>query len=213
MFRPPRPQRLLIPGPAGDLETVLEEPAPGQVARFGVVCHPHSQQGGTLDNKVVHTVARTLQQLGVPTLRFNFRGVGRSAGVFDDGNGETDDALAVIDWGRRRWVDAGYWLAGFSFGAFVALKACARRAPRRLITIAPPVQRFQFAALQPPRCPWLLVQGDQDDIVECAAVVGWARQLSPAPQVVVLPGAGHFFHGRLQDLRETINGHVNATAD
>ncbi len=138
--------------------------------RFGVVCHPHPLGGGTLDNKVVHTVARTMQELGLPALRFNFRGVGASAGTFDDGIGETDDAQAVIDWGRERWPQAALWLAGFSFGAYVALRVSERRRPQRLITVAPPVQRFQLAALRVPDCPWLIVQGDADEIVDCGAV-------------------------------------------
>ncbi|HJS21424.1 MAG TPA: CocE/NonD family hydrolase [Steroidobacteraceae bacterium] len=209
-FRPPNPERIVIRGPAGDLEAVLEQPASSSAARFGVVCHPHPLFGGTLDNKVVHSVARVMQELGLPTLRFNFRGVGGSAGKFDDGVGETDDALAVIDWGRERWPGSAWWLAGFSFGAFVALRASERRSAQRLITVAPPVQRFQFTGLRAPDYPWLIVQGDQDEIVDCAAVVAWARALSPAPQVTILPGAGHFFHGRLQDLKHAILAHVGS---
>jgi hypothetical protein len=189
---------------------VLEEPPTHGGASFGVVCHPHPLGGGTLDNKVVHTVARVMQELGLPTLRFNFRGVGASAGKFDDGAGETDDALAVIDWGRERWPHAALWLAGFSFGAYVALRASERRKAQRLITIAPTVQRFQFAALRAPAGPWLIVQGDQDEIVACEAVVAWAKSLSPPPRVAILQGAGHFFHGRLQELKEVIVEHVGA---
>lgn len=200
--------RLSIRGPAGDLEAVLEEPVVDVVERFAVVCHPHSQAGGTLDNKVVHTLARTFQELDLPTLRFNFRGVGRSAGEFDHGIGETDDALAVIEWGRARWPGVPFWLAGFSFGAYVALRASARRIPERLVTVAPPVQRFEFAPLQAPQCPWLLIQGDQDEIVDYKAVVAWSQTLSPAPDVVVLPGVGHFFHGRLHELKEAVIRHA-----
>lgn len=207
---PTKPERIAIPGPAGELEAVLEEPAHRQGTPFGVVCHPHPLHGGTLDNKVVHTVVRVMHEFGMPTLRFNFRGVGSSGGRFDNGAGETDDALAVIDWGRERWPGASWWLAGFSFGAFVALRASERRLPERLITIAPPVRRFQLAALRRPDCTWLLVQGDQDDVVECEAVLAWARSLSPPPEVAVMRGAGHFFHGRLHDLRETIVEHVRA---
>jgi alpha/beta superfamily hydrolase len=202
----------VIRGPDGDLEGVLEEPAGASGASFGVVCHPHSLAGGTLDNKVVHTVARVMQERGLPTLRFNFRGVGASAGAFDDGAGETEDALAVIDWGLERWPHAALWLAGFSFGAYVALRASERRRLQRLITIAPPVQRFQFNTLRAPDCPWLIVQGDEDEIVDCGAVVAWARALSPPPQVTVLAGAGHFFHGRLQDLKDAILAHIAASA-
>jgi alpha/beta superfamily hydrolase len=196
----------------GDLEAVMEEP-PGHDGRvFGVVCHPHPLGGGTLDNKVVHTVARVMQELGLPTLRFNFRGVGASAGKFDDGAGETEDALAVIDWGRERWPQGALWLAGFSFGAYTALRASERREVQRLITIAPPVQRLQSAALRAPDCPWLIVQGDEDEIVSCQAVMSWAKSLSPQPQVAILRGASHFFHGRLQDLKDAIMAHVGGGA-
>jgi len=186
----------------------MEEPAVVPVSRFAVICHPHPQAGGTLHNKVVHTLARTFQELGVPSLRFNFRGVGKSAGEFDNGNGETEDALAVIEWGRTRWPGARFWLAGFSFGAFVALKASARLTPERLITIALPVQRFEFAPLRPPSCPWLLIQGDQDEIVDARSVLAWAEQLSPMPDIVTLPGVGHFFHGRLQELKDAVIQHT-----
>jgi alpha/beta superfamily hydrolase len=208
--RPIPLQRLTIPGPAGDLEAVLEEPVAERVVRFAVICHPHSQAGGTLDNKVVHTLARTFQELGMPTLRFNFRSVGKSAGEFDNGAGETEDALAVIEWGRARWPGVPFWLAGFSFGAYVALKASERLAPERLITVAPPVKRFEFASLAPPACPWLLILGDDDEIVDPRAVIAWAEQLSPRPEVATLHGAGHFFHGRLQDLRDAVLRHVAA---
>jgi alpha/beta superfamily hydrolase len=209
-LKPTQLERIAVTGPAGELEVVLEQPAGHQGQRFGVVCHPHPLHGGTLDNKVVHTMARVMHEFGMPTLRFNFRGVGESAGKFDNGAGETEDALAVIDWGRERWPGAAWWLGGFSFGAFVALRASERLVPERLITIAPPVQRFQFEALRRPACPWLLVQGDQDDVVACDAVLSWARSLTPPPDIAVMRGVGHFFHGRLHDLRQTIVDHVGA---
>ena len=122
---PPPKTSLVIDGPAGSLEALLEDPgADGR--HFAVVCHPHPLHGGTMHNKVVHTLARALQEQGMPTLRFNYRGVGASAGAYDDGRGETEDALAVIAWGRRRWPGAQLVLAGFSFGAFVASHAIAR---------------------------------------------------------------------------------------
>ena len=122
MFRPPVPHRVTIPGPAGDIEAVVETPEGAAPAAFAVVCHPHPLFGGTLDNKVVHTLARTFQELGAPTIRFNFRGVGRSAGSFANGAGESEDASAVIEWGRARWPGASLWLAGFSFGGAIAIR-------------------------------------------------------------------------------------------
>jgi hypothetical protein len=129
--KPPGAERLTLPGPAGTLEALVETPAgdgadvaPGSVpAAFGVVCHPHPLYGGTLDNKVAYTLARAFIECGAPAIRFNFRGVGASAGRFDEGRGETEDALAAIRYGRQRWPGAALWLAGFSFGAAVALRA------------------------------------------------------------------------------------------
>jgi len=157
-----------------------------------------------MENKVVHTLARTLQELGLSTVRFNYRGVGRSEGAFADGIGEAEDAIAVIDWCRGRWPGAQLWLAGFSFGCYVALRASREREPARLITVAPPVQRFDFATFVAPRCPWLVVQGDEDELVDCGKVLEWTRTLQPAPDVRVLSGVGHFFHGRLHELKEVV---------
>jgi len=196
-------ERLSLEGPAGALEAVLEDP--GTVGpSYAVVCHPHPLYGGTMDNKVVTTVARALQDCGMPTLRFNFRGVGASAGAFDRGGGETDDADAVAAWGAERWPERTLVIAGFSFGAYVALRLAQRRPPRRLITIAPAIQRFDEAGMTVPRCPWLVVQGDADDVVDPAAVIAWATGLDPRPQLVVLPGVGHFFHGRLHELWDIV---------
>lgn len=201
-FVPPAPQRIVIDGPAGPIEALIEAPPGAESARaFGVVCHPHPLFGGTMTNKVVHTVARAWHELGLPTLRFNFRGVGGSAGSHDGGSGETQDALAVIAQGRRLWPRAPLWLAGFSFGSYVALRAAAPAAPACLVTVAPPVGRWDFSAIAAPQCPWLIVQGDRDELVDASAVGDWARAQSPAPRLVLLDGAEHFFHGRLHDLR------------
>jgi hypothetical protein len=212
-FQPPRPERLEIPGPVGLLEALREVPAAAQAPRaFGVICHPHPLFGGTMTNKVVHMLARSCHELGMPTLRFNFRGVGASAGQYDDGRGETEDALAVIEQGRALWPGAALWLAGFSFGAWVALRAAPRAAAARLVTVAPPVGRWDFAGLGTPGCPWLIVQGDQDELVDAAAVQQWAALQQPAPQLALLAGAEHFFHGRLNELRDVVNGFLKGAA-
>src|ERR1700685_113472 len=195
--------RLSIPGQAGALEAIAEDPGAAD-SSYAVVCHPHPLFGGTMDNKVVTTVARALQETGMPTLRFNFRGVGASAGVFDQGVGETADADAVASWGAERWPGRTLVLAGFSFGAYVALRLSQQRVPAHLITIAPAITRFDVAGMAVPRCPWLVVQGDADDVVDPAAVVDWVNGLDPKPRLVVLPGVGHFFHGRLHDLRDAV---------
>jgi len=196
------PQPATIDGPAGPLEARIEEPAPGEApATVGVVCHPHPLYGGTMQNKVVHTLARAMQELGAPTVRFNFRGVGGSAGTYDGGAGELEDALAVCDWARRRWRCDALWLAGFSFGSAVALPAAGSVRPRALVTVAPPVGRIIVAPVARPSCPWLVVQGDRDELVDVVQVREWVAGYAPPPQLLVLPGAEHFFHGRLGELR------------
>jgi uncharacterized protein len=204
--RPPRSERLGIEGPAGSLETLIETPAgeAAPVAAFGVVCHPHPLYGGTLDNKVAWTLARAFQAQGAPAIRFNFRGVGASAGAYDEGRGETADALAVIAYGRRRWPDAALWLGGFSFGGAVALLAAAAADPARLITVAPGITAIDVSHAPRPRCPWLLVQGDADDVVPTQEVLAWAGTLAPPPEMALLPGASHYFHGRINELREVL---------
>jgi hypothetical protein len=211
----PRAEPLTIGGPAGVLEAILEEPHPPAAAAvsvrvaasagFAVICHPHPLHGGTLHNKVVHTLARVFLELGLPTLRFNFRGVGASAGRYDNGRGETDDALAVIAYGRQRWPDAAVSLAGFSFGAIVALRAAERAAPvRQLVSVAPPIARVDVATAARPNCPWLILQGEADEIVDHRQVAAFAARFSPPPQLQVLAGVDHFFHGRLRELHEAV---------
>ena len=210
VVRAPRVERLHLPGPAGPLEALIETPVSdeGEAASappaFGVVCHPHPLYGGTLDNKVVHTLARAFNQLGAPTIRFNFRGVGASAGAYDEGRGETEDALAVVDFGRRRWPDTPLWLGGFSFGGAVAVRAAGSAQPGRLVLVAPAIGRIGVDGAAAPACPWLVVQGDADDVVPPAEVLEWAGSLTPAPEVAVVREAGHFFHGRINELRDAV---------
>jgi uncharacterized protein len=201
--RPPRPEALEIPGPVGPLEALLEDPG-GEPPAIAVVCHPHPLYQGTMRNKVVHAVARAANRLGAPALRFNFRGVGASGGAWDEGEGETEDALAVIEWARARWPRRPLWLAGFSFGAHVALQAARKVWPAALVTVAPPVQRFPLDAAAAPDCPWLVVQGGADELVDYTAVVAWATTRAVPPRVALLPGASHFFHGRLTELQKTV---------
>lgn len=194
-----------FPGPAGRIEGLLDDPDAPPVAA-AVVCHPNPVQGGAMQNKVAYMLARAFNDMGAVSLRFNFRGVGASAGTFDDGAGETWDALAAMDWLSARHPGLPLWLGGFSFGAYVALRAQSQRPVQRLVTVAPAVQRFDASPIVPPVCPWLLVQGDADDVVPAAAVLAWARAQPKPPQLAVLAGAGHFFHGRLNELREAVSG-------
>ena len=204
------PEPVIIEGNAGALEGVLESvPDPNAVA---VVCHPHPQYGGTMTNKVVHTLSRTFNQLGVSTVRFNYRGVGKSEGSYDHGQGETDDVCRVIDWARAYCPNKDLWLAGFSFGAWVSLLATTQRKVNQLVTVAPPVQYDSFQDISRPQCPWLIVHGENDELVDADAVVEWVNTLEPAPDFILLPQVDHFFHGKLMLLRDhlkdSLGGHT-----
>jgi len=168
------------------------------------VCHPHPQYGGTMTNKVVHTLAKAFNELGAGAVRFNYRGVGASDGTYDDGNGETLDALAAIGWVKRRWPAAQLWLGGFSFGGAIAIRAAAQADARRLVTVAPAIRLVAVDVAARPRASWLVVQGDRDELVDAAHVQQWAASLQPPPELAMLPGVDHFFHGRLNDLREVV---------
>lgn len=171
---------------------------------IAVVCHPHPLQQGAMTNKVTYILARAFNDLGAVSLRFNFRGVGKSAGSFDNGTGETSDALAAMDWLSAKYPGLPLWLGGFSFGAYIALRTQSERAIKRLVTVAPAVERYGTESIKLPECPWLLVQGDADEVVSPQAVLEWANKLPRPPSLAILKGAGHFFHGRLNDVRQTV---------
>jgi uncharacterized protein len=162
-----------------------------------------------MTNKVVTTVARAFARLGADAVRFNFRGVGGSAGTYADGVGERDDALAVVAWCRERWPRRRVYLGGFSFGAAVALGVAARAAPAGLVTVAPPVDRVR-ADFVAPACPWLLIHGEADDVVPSKPVLDWCATLPRPPKIVLLPGVGHFFHGRLAALTDAVTKEFGA---
>lgn len=194
----------VINGPAGKLELIVAKATEAPRSAWGIVCHPHPLYGGTMHNKVVTTLVKTFQGLGVTTVRFNFRGVGLSEGRFDQGEGELDDLLAVMDWVQQQGVKNEIWLAGFSFGAYIAAKAATRIPVNRLVTVAPPVQHFPMQALPPITCPWVVVQGELDEVVPPKDVFEWAESREPKPIILRFPKAGHFFHGELQELRTQI---------
>jgi uncharacterized protein len=201
--------RVMIEGPAGPLEASIEEGSEAPSA-YALVCHPHPVFGGTMDNKVVTTVARAFNACGIPAVRFNFRGIGASAGRFDDGRGETEDAAAVAAWGAQHFGTRAVALAGFSFGAYVAMRLAQTLPPSRLIMIAPPVGRFEFTPFAAPLCPWLIVQGDADDVVDPLAVRAWAEAHQPSARLLMLAGVGHFFHGHLVELRDAIETEIRS---
>jgi alpha/beta superfamily hydrolase len=198
-------QKFFINGPAGKLEIVLGEPQ-SMPKGIAVIAHPHPLHGGTMDNKVVHTLFTTLLELEFITAKFNFRGVGLSEGQFDHGSGEIDDVLAVTQTIRDQFshqvADIPLLLAGFSFGGAIQLHVAERLAPEFLILVAPSVVNLKAPPVPETTQCALIIQGDQDDVVLPEAVLNWA---APASQpVVVIPGAGHFFHGKLTILKQLI---------
>ena len=192
--------RQLVAGPVGQIECALDAPA-ADPCGVAVVCHPHPQHGGTMDNKVAQTLARAFVQLGHRAVRFNFRGVGASQGHWDDGRGEVDDALAVV--AALRDPALPLLLAGFSFGAYVASQAAARlpddAKPQRLVLVGPSTQKQQMAAVP---ADTVVIHGEVDDVVPLAATLDWARPQSLP--VIVFPGVGHFFHGQLALLKNVL---------
>jgi alpha/beta superfamily hydrolase len=197
---------LMLDGPAGALEVAVDLPDADvpAAAAIAVICHPLSTDGGSLHNKVVTMAARAVRELGVATVRFNFRSVGQSEGAFDNGVGELDDLAAVVAWVRARHPEAALWLIGFSFGAYVSLKASASLQPQVLVSIAPPTGRdWNFDDVQPPP-HWLVVQGESDEIVDPQSVFDWLESLDAPHTLVRMPDTSHFFHRKLIDLRGAI---------
>ncbi|UJJ56912.1 alpha/beta fold hydrolase [Rhodanobacter denitrificans] len=200
----------MLDGPAGKLEAISDV-AEAACARRGVavICHPLTIEGGSMHNKVVTMAERALRESGLDTVRFNFRGAGESQGGYDKGRGEGDDLAAVVDWVRRMRPDDALWLAGFSFGSYVSIANAVRLHADALVSIAPPVGRWPFDAVELPRCPWLIVQGEADEIVEPQAVFDWVETLAHRPELVRMPETSHFFHRRLMDLRGAIKHAVH----
>ena len=199
----PRTERRLVAGPAGDLVCALDRPADGPGRGLAVLCHPHPQHGGTLDNKVVATLARAFVQAGWRAARFNFRGVGGSGGHWDHGRGEIDDALAVVQ--ALREAAEPLAIGGFSFGGYVASHAAAALHPSELVLIGPATRNFDVA---PVPAHTLVVHGEADEVVPLQATLDWARP--QALPIVVVPGGDHFFHGRLTLLKSLVLRHLGA---
>jgi len=195
---PRNTERHVVDGPAGPLEVVVSLPANRR--GLALIAHPHPQQGGTLDNKVVQTLAKAFVALEHVAVRFNFRGVGASVGSFDGGDGETEDALAALAFAQQQYGPFERpALAGFSFGSFVMTRVAKRIAAGRMVLVGPAVGRF---AVETVPADTIAIHGEEDDVVRLSDVFDWAR-----PQhlpIVVFPGAGHFFHGRLVQLQQVV---------
>lgn len=208
-------KNFLIEGPLGPLEARITVAPSWEKHPVGIVCHPHPLFQGTMDNKVVTMVVRAWQALKINSIRFNFRGVGTSAGVFDEGRGEVEDLKAVLQFAREHYPQSPIWLAGFSFGAYIALKmAISDPNIAGLISIAPALKLFDWSSSSFPACPWLIVQGDQDEVTDPSHVLEWYQALlateerSFRPELVWVPGASHFFHGHLINLQQLLKAFV-----
>ena len=190
-------------GPAGRIEAILREAAPG--ARVAIVCHPHPLFGGTMHNKVVFRIARAFQEAGFSVLRFNFRGTGRSEGQHDEGRGEQDDLRAAIAFIEQKFAGAEIWLAGFSFGSMVMLRAaCGDRRIRALVAAGAPVAKYDFNHLAGCDQPKLFVQGALDEYGPPAELTRFVERLAGPKALKIIAGADHFFEGHLPELAQAV---------
>lgn len=192
----------VVTGPTGVLEAQVDSVS-STIRGVAVLCHPDPEQQGSMQNKVVTTLARAFAHLGAAAVRFNFRGVGHSAGSHTGGDGEREDARAVVAHCRQRWPTMPLYLGGFSFGGAIAIAISGDIAPKGLVTVAPAIRRLHDGWTAP-LCPWLLVHGEADDIVPLGPVEQWAAALSAPPQILVMPEVGHFFHGALTALGHAV---------
>jgi alpha/beta superfamily hydrolase len=199
-----RLETLSIAGPVGALEAVLQH-REGQIPEAAaLVCHPHPLYGGTLHNKVVHRVASTLHELGAAVLRFNFRGAGKSEGAHDEGRGELEDARAALRWLEERYPGAQRWLAGFSFGSWIAARLAAAEPVERLILVSPPLQRSDFGAMRQSGVPKLVLQGTKDDVVPPEDLQREFPLWHEPKRLILVEGASHFYDRQLAALADGI---------
>jgi len=201
----------LFDGPDGKLEGLLAAPKKDNTYNaFAVVCHPHPLFEGTLHNKVTYIIAKTIIDHGIPTLRFNFRGVEMSKGRFANGIGEKDDLLCAINKMKQIFPNKDLWLGGFSFGACMTLKVCENQNATQLFTVAPPVNADYFTDIIAPTCPWLLLQGLADEVVNAQEVLDWCRHLDSPPETRTFEDIGHYFHRRLPEIKKAMTSHIKA---
>ncbi|HEY6327978.1 MAG TPA: alpha/beta fold hydrolase [Blastocatellia bacterium] len=200
---------LFIEGPTGRLEAILKDPST-LTGRSAVICHPHPLYGGTMHNKVVYRIARTFNEAGFTALRFNFRGVGLSAGVHDYGHGEQQDLLAVIDFIQRRYPHDEIWAAGFSFGSTVMLRVCCGDSRiRALVAAGVPTSVFEPGQVSACDKPKLVVNGSQDEFGPTKGLRRFFDQLSGPKELAIIEGADHFFEGHLDELSSSVAAFIN----
>lgn len=193
--------KFVVEGVVGSIELILTTPANPRKDYIAFLGHPHSLQGGTMNNKVVTTMSRVFKELRIPCVRFNFRGVGASAGVYDAGIGESDDMLMLVSLCLEVLPDARCIFAGFSFGSYVTYRAASLHEHALLITIAPPVSRYDYAEFVPAPNPWIVVQGDKDEVVPVEIVRDFVAEEKSSLIWMEFADTGHFFHGKLVELK------------
>jgi len=194
-----------ITGLAGDMEVLITRPVELiESTPIVVISHPHPLYGGSMTNKVVHILAKSFSELGAITVRFNFRGVGKSAGKYDDGIGEAEDLQVLVEKLKQWRPHAPVWLAGFSFGAYVTTRAQKVIQAEKLLLVAPPVSMYPFAELKEITVPYIVIQGGQDEVIDAAAVKNWVSEQSNQPELIWMEEAGHFFHGKLIEVKEAL---------
>jgi len=207
--------KLSFVGGAGNIEAILHLPQQNHdhepLKAIMICCHPHPQFGGTMTNKVVHTLCKTFCKMGMPSLRFNFRGIGQSEGEYDNGKGESEDLLLLCEIMNENWPEQQLWLSGFSFGSWVAAHSAVSAGAKQLLSVAPPVQHFDFNQFQRPDCPWLVLMGEEDEIVEPETVFDWVDSQNNQIELVKFPETGHFFHGELVNMSRILKQHYQST--
>lgn len=212
---PKQDSYIFLAGQQGKLE-LLVSPNNNQNQLYSdnpiaIICHPHPLYDGTMNNKVVHTIHKALHTVGCETIRFNYSGVGRSEGSYGDSIGESNDLRTIITWLKQIFPDKKIILAGFSFGAFIALNVSKEIDCLQLISVAPAIPNQDYASYMPIDCPWLVIQGEQDEVIPPAKVFDFINQLDKKPDLIKFPTASHFFHGKLIDLREAIISYLVKT--
>lgn len=209
----PGEHALFLDGHQGPLEAFLSVPDAMDKRYIALLGHPHSLQGGTMNNKVVTTMARACRDLHIASLRFNFRGVGQSAGVYDAGVGESEDMVLIARECLKVLPDARFIFAGFSFGSYVAFRAAQVLDPALLITVAPPVHHFDYDMKTTVPSPWIVVQGDEDEVVPLQDVLQFVSNIEPPISLLRFDDTGHFFHGRLMEFKTRLMDAIRAQVD
>lgn len=195
-------------GQVGDLEAILSVPADYDERYVALIGHPHSLQGGTMHNKVVTTLVRVFKELGIASIRFNFRGVGQSQGAYDAGVGESEDMSMLTALCQQQLPNVKFVFAGFSFGSYVTYRAAAFCPHALLVSIAPPVHHYDYTEYEPAPHPWMILQGDADEVVPVDEVRAFVAASIPSPIYLEMADTSHFFHGKLIELKSLLIQHI-----